>query len=457
MNVRIFSHGVYGYGALLIGGILEHFGASVHVDKTLKLPSEDSVMYGLSAHSLTDLLISNRLVRGLIGRRGIVVIGGSATLMPELVFYLLPTVDVVISGEGEEAVVKLMSWLHGTKKDYTALREINGIAFREAGKVVRTASPEPVSLEGRPLPKMPDDLRHQNIRGPAGFWGANIYLETHRGCCGNCTFCLVPRMFGTRVRSRPLHEVVNEVKAFKKAGVKRITLTGGTTSLYGSETGVTDARHFRALLQSISGIIGKGNLFAADLRVDQASSGVLDAIKRHTTGWVAFGLESGSERMLQRMKKGFGLDVVRDGINESKKHRLRIIGSFIIGYPGETREDFEATREIVQELKLDGYTVNIAEPIPGTPMFYLMARTKASKDPLFQMADKQINGLGKLTVAEYRALILQIDSYNTVHGTYPNKSKVKEMWMKTRRECSRIAEIVGVCRNFLCEQSELGT
>ena len=443
-KICIVTPHVYGYGALLIGGLLEKYGANVVLKKTLdyNMPSVD--MFGFSFHSVTDLLRSKRFVEAARKETGaFIVVGGSATFLPELVFKILPDVDIVVIGEGEEAVVDLVRYLEGEVQ----LHEVGGIAFRQGEEVVRTGKREPADLHGRPLPLMPRDLRYQNIRGGRVIQGANIYMETHRGCGASCTFCLVWRMFGRAIRSRPLNEIMSEAKAFKKVKAKRIALIGGTTSLYGQSEKSNSVPMFAKLLKSLSGIVGKPNLNAGDLRVDTIDSEVLDTIKKYTTGWISLGLESGSDRMLRKMNKKIDVSTIRQGVKLAKKHDVKTIGSFIAAYPEEEEEDFQATLELMQELQLDDYAVNIAEPIPGTPLFTTMISADASHNLFFQRSDKNIAGASKMTVAEYRATVLQKEAYETIFQRECPIHILERFLVRSKRECSRIKKIIDICRN----------
>ncbi|MEN6293733.1 MAG: radical SAM protein, partial [Methanobacterium sp.] len=132
-------------------------------------------------------------------------------------------------------------------------------------------------------------------------------------------------------------------------------------------------------------------------------------VKNYTNGWIFFGIESGSDRMLRKMKKGIKVDDVKDAIESARKHNIKIAGSFIVGYPGESEDDFEATVELADELMLDDYFVSIAEPIPGTPLADDVIKTPLNENLLFIKSDKYKNY--ELSIAEERCLNLMLDSY----------------------------------------------
>jgi len=203
--------------------------------------------------------------------------------------------------------------------------------------------------------KIPNDLKDQTVRG------VNLYIESHRGCTANCVFCAIPRLFGNNIRKKPIELILEEVRKLKQAGVEKLALSGGTSAHYGLE--------FETLLSSISQIMGKENFAAPDLRVDCATERVLSAVKKHTVGWVAYGIESGSQRILDKMGKGTRIEQVRKAVELTKQLGLQVVGSFITSFPGETEEDHKATVDLISELKLDDAFSGIVLPIPGTSSF----------------------------------------------------------------------------------------
>ena len=169
-------------------------------------------------------------------------------------------VDGVILGEGELTTPNIID---GDRE---------GLAYLENGDIITNIPKSKPELDfSKPL--IPKDVGAQSIRG------ANVYIETHRGCIGNCTFCQVPKFFGKDIRSKPLELVLEEVKEFKKKGVKRIAISGGTGSLYNFKKEVNKSM-FIELLENVSKIIGNKNLSIPDMRVDYVDEDTLNAVKK---------------------------------------------------------------------------------------------------------------------------------------------------------------------------------
>lgn len=397
LNITVLTPEFYNYGAMLIAGILKEADYNVTLQRGFGQPIHADIVF-LSLHSTIHLLKYKEVVANI---DAVKVVGGPVSRVPELIFQNLD-VDVVMVGEAEVSILKLMARL---EKGFRVedLHDVNGLAFKDAGALRKNPVGERVSMV-RPLPFIPPDISSEDIRG------ANVYIETHRGCPGSCTFCQVPCFFGREVRSRPHEDVIAEVKAFLNTGARRIAVSGGTGTLYGSRKFRNlDEDAFTHLLRDISSLTGPQNLTIPDIRVDLISPDILDALGRYTNGWVYFGIESGSPRMLRSMKKGIKVDDVREAVGMARDSGLKIAGSFIVGYPGEEEDDFQATVDLADELMLDDYFVSIAEPIPGTVLAEEVKKLPDEDNTLFQ--DAQEYRRQGLSLAEERALKLMMDSF----------------------------------------------
>lgn len=429
LEVRVLSPDIYTYGAMLIGGILKNAGVAVSLDRIFA-PCEEKVLL-LSLYS-TQHLIDRRVLRYVQNHReqgGISYVGGPVSAAPDMVLGELP-VDAVVVGEGEKIVAPLVQ--KGVAPD------IQGIAYRkEEGVVIRDPDP-PITLE-RPLPFIPDDIGEQSIRG------ANVYIESHRGCLGACTFCQVPRFFGHQIRSRSVDDVLREVRAFKEKGARRISLSGGTGSLFCYRDGQINTGAFIELLSGMAEILGNVNVSAPDIRVDCINDEIMEAIRRYTIGWVFFGIESGSDRILTQMGKGISISGVCDAVEACRSHGLKVAGSFIVGYPTETDEDYEASREFVSGVCLDDVFVSIAEPIPGTPLEKLFIRTPRDQNPLFCPTTGEYRALG-LTVAEARCFDLMMEADMFKPRVHVVTDQVFDLYLKETRkqgqEIRAVAELI---------------
>lgn len=403
MKVTILTPEFYNYGAMLIAGILKDAGYDVDIQKGFgKKVNADIILFSLN--STIHLIKYKKEIEKI---KGFKIVGGPVSKAPELVFNYL-NVDAVAVGEGEISTVNLLNNL-SVNPSINKLDNVEGVAFKQGDTIIKTKKTVKPSME-RPLPLIPKDISSENIRG------ANVYIETHRGCPGNCGFCQVPCYFGREVRSRPLEDIILEVKEFLKKGATKIAISGGTGSLYGCKKFKTiNDESFTELLKNISSLTGPKNLTIPDIRCDMINDSILDAIKKYTNGWIFFGIESGSNKVLKKMKKGIKVDDIRDAVDMARKHDIKIAGSFIVGYPHESEDDFRATIDLADELMLDDYFVSIAEPIPGTSLADDVNKISLNENSVF-LKSKEYDEYKEyqkydLSVAEARCLTLMLDSY----------------------------------------------
>ncbi len=389
MKVEIVSPKMYTYGSLVLGGILRDRGHLVSITRDLRSEGEVTLLSLFSTSQLLDPAILD-FVKGL----KTLYVGGPVGPCPEIVLGELEP-DAVVMGEGEDVVSELV--------EEGPSRNMSGVAFLEDGKVVKT-DPKPVEHLDHTLPLIPEDLKIQNVRG------ANVYIETHRGCLGGCTFCQVPRFFGRSIRSRSLENVLSEVRALKAAGIRRIAVSGGTGSLFGYGKDINKGA-FIELIQSLAEILGPRNLSVPDMRVDFVDEEILEAIRDYTIGWVFFGLESGSDKMLKAMKKGTSVEKNLDAVELARSCGVKVGGSFIVGYPGETEEDYEATLDFMDDAMLDDVFSSVAEPIPGTPLAKLALEYPKEENTLYQEHLGEYRPL-KLSEAEARCFNLMLHGQN---------------------------------------------
>lgn len=437
MDVCVISPDLYTYGAMLIGGIVRSEGHEVRLDTKFSSdvsgPARAILLSLYSTQHLLDPRIRD-FVRSCRSSGQKCYIGGPVSAYPDMVLGELAP-DAVVLGEGEPTVVPLIE--NGITPSLT------GIAFRnEPGgePEIRPGTP-PRDIE-HPLPFIPRDIGSQSIRG------ANVYIETHRGCTGGCTFCQVPRFFGRSIRSREVSAIVREVKAFQDAGARRISISGGTGSLYCHAGSGINTEAFVNLLAGIAGVAGPRNVSSPDIRADCINDEVLEAIRNHTIGWVFFGVESGSNRILRDMGKGIRIEQVADAIGQCRQHGLKVAGSFIVGYPTETLDDYEATKDFISAQQLDDVFVSVAEPIPSTPLAALALKTPRGKNPLYIPTQGEYRAL-KLTESEARCFDLMMHADMCKPGLHVVTSQVYDTYLgEARKQGNEIRAVTELIHRY---------
>ena len=433
IKITVLTPEFYNYGAMLIAGVLKDARYNVNIQKGFGKQVDADVVV-ISLHSTVHLIKYKEEIEKINGFK---IVGGPVSKIPELVFKYL-SVDAVVMGEGERSTIQI---LEKFENNAVQLDQIEGIAFKKGNKLIKTGSSTSSSMV-RPLPMIPEEISSEDIRG------ANVYIETHRGCPGNCGFCQVPCFFGREIRSRPLDDIITEVKEFLKRGAKKIAISGGTGSLYGSKKFNTiNNEAFTELLKEISSLTGPKNLTIPDIRIDMINDDTLDAIKKYTNGWIFFGIESGSDRMLRKMKKGIKVDDVRAAVEAARRHGLKIAGSFIVGYPGENGDDFEDTIDLVDDLILNDYFVSIAEPIPGTSLANDVNKIPLNENPMF-LKSKEYKKYD-LSIAEARCLNLMVESYLFRNNPVPMTSRLfKTLVEETKMQGNHIRTVTKMIKDL---------
>lgn len=436
MKITIYSKDIYTYGAMLVGGILkEKHKHNVKLVKDIKnkklFLKSDIVIFSLySTLNIIDPVIKDT-IDFLKSKHMKIYVAGPVSAYPEIILNEL-NVDGVILGEGEITTPEI---INGSTE---------GLAYIENGEMIINKPKSKPDLDFSKI-YVPKDIETQNIRG------ANVYIETHRGCLGHCTFCQVPEFFGRDIRSKPIELIIEEVKELKKNGVKRIAISGGTGSLYNFKNTVNKNK-FVEMIESVSNMIGRQNLSVPDMRVDYVDEEVLNAIKNYSIGWVFYGIESGSDRLLNSMKKGTNSKKNLRAIELAKNCGVKVAGSFIVGHPKEKEVDFLMTKDFIVDAELDDVFVSAAEPIPRTELCTEVLNTEQDKNPTFMPHNGLFRKYG-LMENEARAYDLMIHSEmwkstprmitNTLSKVYLDEAKMQGS------DIRRATELIFKYRDFL--------
>ena len=186
-------------------------------------------------------------------------------------------------------------------------------------------------------------------------------LETSRGCYARCTFCN-KNIFGFKIRRKSPQRVVDEMEFILDCGYGEIHLA--------DDLFTADMRHAEAVCREI---LHRGLRFPwvprSGLRVDRVSPQLLSLMAEAGCYHIPFGIESGNQEVLERIKKGITLEQVRHAVRYAKDAGMQTTGYFMVGMPGETKRTMHETLEFATSLELDYVKVGVCVPLPGTPMF----------------------------------------------------------------------------------------
>jgi tRNA-2-methylthio-N6-dimethylallyladenosine synthase len=201
---------------------------------------------------------------------------------------------------------------------------------------------------------------------------ATAFVSIMQGCNMHCTFCIVPQTRGTE-RSRSIDEIVTEVRELVARGVKEVTLLGQIVNLYGRhEFSKRDSKSpFVQLLEAVNEIEGLARLRFTSPHPIGFRDDLIDAISRlpKVAEHVHLPLQSGSNRILKAMHRAYTAEKYLDLIHRIRRARdgMAITTDIIVGFPGETEDDYKQTRDLVEQIQFDNAFVFRYSPRRDTP------------------------------------------------------------------------------------------
>ncbi len=235
-----------------------------------------------------------------------------------------------------------------------------------------------------------DHLPSPRVEGVAAF------VSVMEGCSKYCSFCVVPYTRGEEV-SRPFDDVVAEIAGLAERGVREVTLLGQNVNAWrGAIEGDADHGDFAALLQYVAEIAGIERIRYTTSHPREftprlvAAHAELPQLAAH----VHLPVQSGSDRVLAAMKRGYTALEFRSIVRRLHKARpgICISSDFIVGFPGETDADFEATLKLVRDVGFDASFSFLFSPRPGTPAAELADQTsQAAKLDRLQRLQAQLD------------------------------------------------------------------
>jgi tRNA-2-methylthio-N6-dimethylallyladenosine synthase len=206
---------------------------------------------------------------------------------------------------------------------------------------------------------------------PAKVEGGAAYVSIMEGCSKYCSYCVVPYTRGEEV-SRPFEDVLTEVAGLAQQGVQEIHLLGQNVNAYrGKMNGSEEIADFAMLLEYVSEIPGVERIRFTTSHPKEFTQRLIDAYAKipKLVNHLHLPVQHGSDRVLANMKRGYTVLEYKSVIKKIKAIRPDIVISsdFIVGFPGETNEDFQQLMKLVKEIKFDNSYCFIYSERPGTP------------------------------------------------------------------------------------------
>ncbi|MGB0952163.1 MAG: tRNA (N6-isopentenyl adenosine(37)-C2)-methylthiotransferase MiaB [Planctomycetota bacterium] len=211
------------------------------------------------------------------------------------------------------------------------------------------------------------DQDHRDLLGRVESYQAHVAVM--RGCDLNCTYCIVPSVRG-RVESRTPESIVDEVRRLTGHGVTEVHLLGQTIDAYGRDLPREDRPDLAGLLDALEEIPALKRIRLVTLHPSYVDRKLADAMARSTKfmRFLPIPIQAGSDQVLRNMKRGYSVELYRKRIDLLREAMpdLELVSDWIVGFPGETDEDFDASMAAMQEFQfLQSYVFQYS-PRPGT-------------------------------------------------------------------------------------------
>jgi len=367
-------------GLLYLAAALENEGIGVVVyDAQIETrPLED--VLSLERPEIVGITCATALVGSTLAAAGmtkaalpdsLVVVGGvHPTVRPDDLLDETE-IDIAVRGEGLETIVEICRVVEAD--DPEGLRAIAGTSHRLDGALVDNPSrPLEADVDAFPFParhlvpmevyRMSPDL---SIRPPM-----DIVFGAY-GCPYDCVFCAAQSVMGGAFRVRSLDNVFVEIDQVVREQKPRTLLMGDDNFVLSKERTLDfcDRYRSRGYHESLPWQIAT--------RVDSVDGEILRAMAEAGCYLVSFGIESGVGRLLDTVEKGAEVEQAETAVRLAKEAGLIVRATFILGLPGETRQDSEATIRFAHSLPLDQVRFALATPFPGTKLWEI-ARAEGS-------------------------------------------------------------------------------
>jgi tRNA-2-methylthio-N6-dimethylallyladenosine synthase len=297
-----------------------------------------------------------------------------------------------------------------------------------------------VRRERRPIVETGEAPLVKITARPEGAPRLKAYVTVMEGCEKHCTFCVVPTTRG-RERSHPPGAILDEIRGLAAEGCREVTLLGQTVNAYGRD--LTPPTDLAALFEQVNDVAGLARIRFTTSNPYNLTSRLIRAIRDvpKVCEYFHLPLQSGSDRVLERMNRGYTrarylelIDELRAAVPE-----IALSTDLIVGFPGETEEDFAQTLEMVERVGYDNVFAFRYSPRPGTPAAtfpdQVAPEVKAARN------SRLLEVTGRVAAQRSRRL-----EGRTVEVLVDGVSKRSEAEVSGRTRCNRVVNFHGAGR-----------
>jgi tRNA-2-methylthio-N6-dimethylallyladenosine synthase len=275
---------------------------------------------------------------------------------------------------------------------------------------------------------------------PAKVEGASAFVSIMEGCSKYCSYCVVPYTRGEEF-SRPFEEVLVEVAGLADQGVKEVTLLGQNVNAYRGKMGDSDEiADFALLLEYVAEIPGIERIRYTTSHPNEFTPRLIEAYAKipKLVSHLHLPVQHGSDRILMAMKRGYTAMEYKSTIRKLRAIRpdLSMSSDFIVGFPGETEEDFQKMMKLIADIGYDNSFSFIFSPRPGTPAANL------PDDTPHEVKLQRLQALQALLEENVQKISQsRVGTVQTILVEGPSRRNPAELMGRT--ECNRIVNFDG--------------
>jgi radical SAM superfamily enzyme YgiQ (UPF0313 family) len=347
----------------------------------------------------------------------IVVVGGPSAITCSEYLMENKSIDYLVLGEGEETITELSCHILN-KQGRRPLDDINGICYRkDDGSLFYAPQRELIAnIDDIPFPDREAlfvvDEQKKIVR-----MNLCVDILTSRGCPYRCTFCCTYEAWNSRKpRLRSVDNVVEEIRYLKEK-------FGQSYFIFWDDLFTYDRKRTIELCKRI--INEKLNItWLCLVRINTIDKELLKIMKQAGCNEIQIGIESGSDRILKRIKKGLTVDMINEKVPIIRQSGLKWIIFLIIGFPTETEEEIAQTIKLIKTLKPDFADVSVLAPYPGTAIYYELKEQGLLDRDLMKsdMCNPDNNYTGTISDDDFRRIAM--NALKFAHG-YNNRFRLK--------------------------------
>ena len=355
----------------------------------------------------------------------IIVGGPHATYFHREVLNECEAIDVVLRHEFDTKIA-------GVVGNLDSLKSVKGVTYRDGDAIIDNGDGDMArNLDDIPFPDRDTIpwtwyLEAWYSRQPF------MNMMTSRGCPYHCAFCLWPEnMYGHKQRFRSLDNVFAEIhQLVERYGVREINIDDGTFTTNRQRVIDFCQRMRRENIDLI---------WTCNGRVDNLDDDILTEMKQSGCKMIRLGVESGSQEVLDKIKKGLTLEQIEKGVRLVKKHGIQALGGFMFGFPCDSRESVEQTVRFAKRLSPDQVQFSICMCYPGTSLYedakekgLLLAKNFKEFDmtygPVVKTMDMERQELANILARAYREFYFRPQFMFQTLRHLKDKDEIKRVW-----------------------------